>query len=96
MTSAAERTEKLCPLYRGQKMQRFHGQFRVTLSSRLPASLGGRIGPCSNRHGRPSIDDCCCISSPPAPIIPRRLEETHLLKNQQRGLRLKTVDQVDV
>jgi len=34
-------------LYTGQKVQRFQGQLRVTRSSKLRASLGGLIGPCS-------------------------------------------------
>lgn len=42
--------EKLVSLYNGQKVQRFQGQFRVTRTSRLFASLGGRIGPCSKLY----------------------------------------------
>lgn len=46
-------------LYTGQKVQRFHGQFLVTRISRLRASLGGRIGPCS----KPVYDKLCIIFS---------------------------------
>jgi hypothetical protein len=38
-------------LYKEQKLQRFQGQLRETLSNKLSASLGGRIGPCS-KQGR--------------------------------------------
>jgi hypothetical protein len=33
------------PLYRVQNLHLFHGQLRVTRSSRLADSLGGRLGP---------------------------------------------------
>ena len=36
------------PLYKLQKVHLFQGQFRLTRIKRLLASLGGRIGPCSN------------------------------------------------
>ena len=35
------------PLYTGQNVQRFQVQLRITRTSRLCASLGGRMGPCS-------------------------------------------------
>jgi hypothetical protein len=37
----------LLPLYTGQKAHLFQGQLRTTRTSRLCASEGGRIGPCS-------------------------------------------------
>jgi len=40
--------QALCNGIIGQKVHRFQGQFRVTRSSKLPASLGGLMGPCSN------------------------------------------------
>jgi hypothetical protein len=39
--------ENFWPLYEWQKAHLFHGQFLVSLSSMLPASLGGLIGPIS-------------------------------------------------
>ena len=47
-TCSADRSENRTPLYTGQKAHRFQGQFLVTRMRRLSASLGGRIGPCSN------------------------------------------------
>jgi hypothetical protein len=46
-TWATGRRLNRSPLYRPQKVQRFQGQLRVTRTSRLSRSLGGRIGPCS-------------------------------------------------
>jgi hypothetical protein len=40
--------QALCKGIIGQKVHRFQGQFRVSRSSSLPASLGGLMGPCSN------------------------------------------------
>jgi hypothetical protein len=47
-TSSTDRSENFSPLYTGQKAHRFHGQFLDTLTSKEPASEGGRMGPCSN------------------------------------------------
>lgn len=48
MISSTVRSENFRFLYTGQKRHWFQGQFLVNRSSRLLASLGGRIGPCSN------------------------------------------------
>ncbi len=48
LISATVRRENVFPLYTGQNRHWFHGQLRVKRNSRLWASLGGRIGPCSN------------------------------------------------
>ncbi len=47
-TSSTGRSDDFAPLYTGQKVQRFQVQLRIARTSRLCASLGGRMGPCSN------------------------------------------------
>src|SRR5665647_2575956 len=47
-TSSSGRSDDALPLYTGQKVQRFQVQLRITRTRRLCASLGGRMGPCSN------------------------------------------------
>ena len=46
-TSSTGRSDDFVPLYTGQNVQRFQVQLRITRTSRLCASLGGRMGPCS-------------------------------------------------
>ena len=46
-TSSMSRCDAFVPLYTGQNVQRFQVQLRITRTSRLCASLGGRIGPSS-------------------------------------------------
>jgi hypothetical protein len=57
-TSSAGRSDDFVPLYTGQNVQRFQVQLRMVRTSRLCASLGGRMGPCSN--------DGVGMRSPPA------------------------------
>jgi hypothetical protein len=46
-TSSTLLLEKVVPLYAGQNRHLFHGQFLVTRTKRLDASLGGLMTPCS-------------------------------------------------
>jgi hypothetical protein len=47
LISSSERLLNCFPLYTGQNVHLFQGQFLVKRNNKLPASLGGRIGPCS-------------------------------------------------
>ena len=76
-TSSTGRSDDFVPLYTGQKVQRFQVQLRMTRTSRLCASLGGRIGPCSKGGVRGSGADDVTRRSVDVQAPQQDAEEVH-------------------